>query len=138
MRDKISEACKHSGGDVPETPGEYAAVIQTSLALKYRWAMDRLSELRGRDFRSVNMIGGGSRSALAAQLTADATGLPVQCGPVDAAALGNAVFQLLATGEIKNTEEGREIVQRSISPQLFVPRGNDHITQRPFRRPSRE
>jgi rhamnulokinase len=44
------------------------------------------------------MVGGGVRDHLLCQLTADACGLPVIAGPVEAAALGNALAQARALG----------------------------------------
>ena len=39
-------------------------------------------------------MGGGSRNALLCQLTADALGVPVVAGPVEASALGSILAQL--------------------------------------------
>jgi rhamnulokinase len=46
----------------------------------------------------VHVVGGGARNALLCQLTADACGLPVLAGPVEAAALGNVLVQARAGG----------------------------------------
>jgi sugar (pentulose or hexulose) kinase len=115
MREKIAKTCLEKYGEAPETPVEFAACVSTSLAFKYRWAMERLEHLRGRAFRAVRIIGGGSRDVVAARRTADVTGLPVTCGPADASALGNAIFQLIAAGEISDVEEGGEIVSQSVA-----------------------
>jgi sugar (pentulose or hexulose) kinase len=114
MRGKIAKVCMEKYGKHPETPAEFAVCVSTSLAFKYRWAMERLEHLRGREFRSVNIIGGGSRDRLAAQRTADVTGLSVICGPADASTIGNAIFQLIAAGEISGVGEGREVMSRSV------------------------
>ena len=44
------------------------------------------------------------------QFTANATGLPVVVGPVEATVIGNAIVQLIALGEIENLEQGRAVV----------------------------
>jgi rhamnulokinase len=44
------------------------------------------------------VVGGGARNTLLMQLTADACGLPVLAGPVEAAALGNVLVQARAAG----------------------------------------
>ena len=55
-------------------------------------------ELSGRTVEVVHVVGGGARNTLLCQLTADACGLPVLAGPVEAAALGNALVQARAGG----------------------------------------
>ena len=46
----------------------------------------------------IHVVGGGANNALLCQLTADACGLPVLAGPVEAAAIGNALVQARALG----------------------------------------
>ena len=115
MREKISELCLKTYGSAPETPAEITASVCAGLALKTRWAMEKLETLTGRRFERIDMIGGGSRDLYAAQLTADATGLPVTMGPAEASLLGNIVFQLIAQREISGVGEGRELIKRSMA-----------------------
>jgi rhamnulokinase len=71
----------------------------------------------GRPVRVIHIIGGGSRNRLLCRLTAQATGLPVQAGPVEATAIGNILLQALAMGEIASIAEGRQRVRRAFPPQ---------------------
>ena len=45
MVQKIKDFCKETNQPVPETVGQVARAIYESLALKYRWALERLEEL---------------------------------------------------------------------------------------------
>ncbi len=69
------------------------------------------------------MIGGGSKSRLLNQLTADATAKKVLAGPTEAAVLGNIGVQMLATGSAGSLEEMRAIVERSFPVDSYEPRG---------------
>jgi len=45
-----------------------------SLALKYRWAIDRLEAILGSRIATVHIVGGGTKNALLCQFTADGRG----------------------------------------------------------------
>ena len=59
--------------------------------------------------------------SLLCQWTADATGLPVIAGPVEAAQIGNRAVQALAIGELASIDEARELVGRSFTTQTYEP-----------------
>ena len=98
MPARIAAACARTGQTPPQSQAETVRCILDSLALAYRRTVRRAAELSGRDVEVVHVVGGGARNTLLCQLTADACGLPVLAGPVEAAALGNALVQARAGG----------------------------------------
>ena len=81
-------------------PALVTRCILDSLALAHRRAVRQAQELTGRHVDVVHIVGGGARNELLCQLTADACGLPVLAGPVEATALGNVLVQARAVGVI--------------------------------------
>ena len=79
---------------------ETVRCILDSLALAHRRAVRQAQELSGRHVDAVHIVGGGARNELLCRLTADACGLPVLAGPVEATALGNVLVQARAAGAI--------------------------------------
>ena len=51
----------------------------------------------------------------------NALGIPVYAGPVEATAMGNILVQAMAKGEISSLREIREVVSRSVTPQVYYP-----------------
>jgi rhamnulokinase len=92
------EACRANGQEPPATRGAVVRCILESLALAYRHAVRLASSLSGQPVDVVHVVGGGARNELLCRLTADACGVPVLAGPVEAAALGNVLVQARALG----------------------------------------
>jgi rhamnulokinase len=125
MPSAIVDYCRRRSLPVPETRGEIVRTILESLALKYRFILDGIGELRGKPIRVLHVVGGGSRNALLNQFTADAAGLDVLAGPAEATAAGNILIQAVASGEIDGLEEARAVVRESFPPTHFEPRDRD-------------
>jgi len=119
-----------TGQTAPTTPGEFTRVILESLALRYRAIMVQLRSWMPDLPDTLHIVGGGSRNALLNQMTADATGLRVMAGPVEATAAGNILAQLLALGTISSLEQGREILRASFQPEVFVPKSPGQWTEK--------
>jgi rhamnulokinase len=100
MPARIARACAETGQPAPQDPPATVRCILDSLALAHRRAVRRAAALSGRDVEVVHVVGGGARNALLCQLTADACGVPVLAGPVEAAALGNVLVQARAGGAV--------------------------------------
>jgi rhamnulokinase len=113
MPARIRRFCRETGQDAPEEPGEVVRCVLESLALKYRWVVEKAEEITGRRAGVVHVVGGGSQNTLLNQLTADATRRPVRAGPVEATALGNLMVQAYALGYLGSLEEIRASVRSS-------------------------
>jgi rhamnulokinase len=124
MPDAIQEFCRETDQSEPETEGEFIRCCLESLALKYRWVIERLEEITGRTIRTIHVVGGGAQNRLLNQFTADATGRIVVAGPVEATATGNALVQALGLGYLSSHAELRDIVRNSFELQRFVPQKN--------------
>jgi rhamnulokinase len=125
MTSAIDQFCRRTDQPAPSTPGSYARTVFDSLALKYRLVIRDLQSVIDRPIERIRVIGGGSQNRLLNQLTADATGLPVVAGPVEATALGNIAVQMLATGAAASLAEARAIIDRSFPTTVFTPRDVD-------------
>lgn len=118
---KIQGFCRRTGQPVPETVGQIARCVYESLALKYRWAMERLEEIKGQPLEQLNIVGGGIQNRLLNQMAADSIDRPVITGPVEGAAMGNLLAQAMALGEVKDVNELRRIVRNSEAVETYTP-----------------
>lgn len=122
---RIQAFCQETGQPVPQGPAEIVRCILESLALKYRWVIERLEVLLGRRIPAIHVVGGGSRNALLCQWTADACGRPVLVGPAEATAIGNLMVQAMALGAVGSLEEARAVIRRSFVPTCYAPASSD-------------
>ena len=125
MPSSIDAYCHRTGQPVPEGPAGYTRAILESLACKVRYVLESLEVVTGRRFDEIRIVGGGSRSRLLNQFTADATGRRVVAGPAEATALGNIAMQMLATGAVGSLAEARDVIDRSFPVERFEPVAHD-------------
>lgn len=121
MPEKIREFCEKTGQAVPRSKGQLLRVATESLALKYRQVVERLQQVTGRSFEKLHAGGGGTQNALLAQATADALGMPVVAGPVEATSCGNIITQMVATGDLEDITAGRKLVAASMETVTYKP-----------------
>jgi rhamnulokinase len=122
MPARLAAYCKKTGQPAPADVGGFVRCAMESLALKYRWAVERLEAILGTTIKTVHIVGGGSRNALLCQFTADACGRPVHAGPVEATAAGNVLLQLMARGKLATLADARSVVARSFPVTVYEPR----------------
>ena len=148
MRAAVKQFCARSGQPVPESVGEIARCVFESLSFAYRAVAEDLERITGRKLTAIRVVGGGSLNRFLCQMTADASGRRVVAGPVEAAALGNAMVQAVATGHLSSIAEGRAALKESVEYEEYLPasrggweeafaRFNDAAAERRSRAPTR-
>jgi rhamnulokinase len=124
MPSRIEALCLASGQPAPQSRAETVRCILDSLAQAFARAVEDAVRLSGRDIDVVHVVGGGAQNDLLCQLSADATGLPVLAGPVEATALGNVLVQARAHGDVSGgLDELRNLVRSTHRLTRFEPRG---------------
>lgn len=121
MPSAIAEFCIRTGQSKPERKGEYVRCILESLAFKYKSVINKINDMIDRPIQKLHIVGGGCQNELLNQLTANATGLPVIAGPVEATAIGNVLIQAIASGEFENLHQARQVVKSSFPTKEFEP-----------------
>jgi rhamnulokinase len=124
MPRRIEEHCRATGQEPPRSPAATVRCILESLALAYRRTLRLAQTIADRPVDVLHVIGGGSQNELLCQLTADACGLPVLAGPVEASALGNVLVQARALGEpLPDLGAMRALVRSTHQLRRYEPQG---------------
>ncbi len=119
----ICDYCRRTNQLVPETVGAVVRSVLESLALAYREVLELVTSVAKHQVSVLHIVGGGTQNQLLNQLTANATGLPVVTGPIEATVIGNALVQLITLGEIANLQQAREIVAGMDELKRYEPKG---------------
>jgi rhamnulokinase len=119
---QMSERITGAAGRTSMTPVQTTRCIVDSLAESYARTVRQAVDLSGRDVDVIHLVGGGSQNELVCQLTADAAGLPVLAGPVEATALGNVLVQARTQGVVPSSLEAmRALLAAAIRPRRYQP-----------------
>lgn len=121
MPTRIREACKQNDEPEPADEGALIRAICDSLAMRYDQLIRTAGKLTGQTIKTLYIVGGGSANTVLNQITADATGLEVIAGPGEATALGNAVVQAIACGELASLSDARAVIAASFEPMRYTP-----------------
>ena len=93
--------------------GEMAYAVYHNLARYYDLALKELEAVTGEKYETLNIIGGGSQNKLLNAMTMEYTGKKVITGPAEGTAIGNLMMQMVGCGDIKDIQEGRQIIKNS-------------------------
>ncbi|WP_274650437.1 rhamnulokinase [Paenibacillus humicola] len=121
MPEAIASFCRETDQPVPESDGAFVRCILESLALKYRYVLEKTESLAGRTYDGLHMVGGGIQNGLLCRFTASAIGRPVLAGPAEGSALGNLAVQLIAGGAIADIAEARRLIRDSFPIRAYEP-----------------
>lgn len=124
MPQALADFCRKSGQPVPDGVGATVRCALESLALRYRWVLEKLEVLTGQKLPVIHVVGGGSQNELLCQLTADCCHREVLAGPVEATAIGNVLVQAVGLGVLGTLADAREVVRRSFDVKRYEPRGD--------------
>ena len=109
MKNALIHYCRNHALQIPQNKAETVRCVLQSLAFRYRLAVEQLNRCLPAPIRQLNIIG-------------DELGIRDYAGPVEATAMGNILTQAMAKGEIADLRELREIVTRSVTPQVYYPK----------------
>lgn len=122
MPARINEYLKSTQQTPLTDKGSMVRTVLECLALTYRRTLEQLQEVSGRKVKVLHIVGGGTQNELLSQFAAEATGIPVITGPIEATSAGNVLTQARATGTIGSISELRAIVRASFPTRRFTPR----------------
>lgn len=122
MTDAIADFCKKTGQPIPKNEGAFIRCCLESLAMQYRLVLRQLHEIHNTQVDKIHIVGGGTQNTFLNQLTADATGVTVITGPVEATVIGNIVMQAIGLGHIASLSEARKIIRNSFELHTYMPR----------------
>ena len=119
MIEEIKSYCKETDQKVPKEVGEIAICVFNSLAHSYKKAVSNLEEIFEKEFKRINIFGGGCQNNLLNELVAKVTGKEVLAGPVEATAIGNIVAQMISKNIFENLGEARQAIKDSFEIRMF-------------------
>lgn len=134
MISRLQDYAKKTAQPLPTTDGQLARCVYESLAMKYKYTFLEISDACEKDFPAVNMVGGGANAEILCQMVADASGLPVYAGPVEATAIGNIAVQLMAEGVFSSLEDFRQWLKENHALKTFYPSEKARVWDQEFSR----
>ncbi|MBR6741085.1 MAG: rhamnulokinase [Clostridia bacterium] len=121
MPEAICEYCRRTNQTPPSTKGGLIRCAYESLAMKYRFAAEKLADITKKKFDAIHIIGGGCHATMLSQMTANATGMKVVAGPSEATSIGNAINQFIGIGVFDSVAQARAVLRKCIDTASYTP-----------------
>lgn len=122
MPERINKYLADNGQPVINDKGQILRVVLESLALNYRWVIEKLEAISGSSVDVLHIVGGGIQNELLCQFASNATEKKVITGPIEATAGGNVIMQAIATGQIESLQKAREVIADSFKLKTYLPK----------------
>ena len=119
MKEAFNAFFQKTGQTLPATFSDYIRCAYDSLCFSFRFHVEELERLSGKDIEVLHLVGGGSQSDYFCQRVATLCSRRVISGPVEGASMGNVLIQAIAMGVIGDLNAGRELVKRSCPVQEY-------------------
>ncbi|MHA1129238.1 MAG: rhamnulokinase [Candidatus Helarchaeota archaeon] len=124
MVEAISQYCKMTKQEIPQTRGGFVRCILESLAMKYKFVYNMIRNMLKKSFNILHIVGGGAQNQLLSQFAANATKLKVKSGPIEATAIGNLLVQVSSQNPKMKFADLRRIIRNSFNIQTLMPHGS--------------
>lgn len=121
---KMNDFLEKTGQKTLDTDAEFIRCIYESIALKVAHYAQAFRDL-GEDFDSVHIVNGATRNELLMQMIANALSMEVEAGMPYATINGNILTQLLATGEVADLDQLRDVSRNSFEMKVYEPQNQD-------------
>jgi rhamnulokinase len=129
MIEAIRAQLIETGQEFDDAPASLSRIIFDSLALRYASVLRTIESLTGAKVEGIQIVGGGGRNRYLNQMTANASGLKIAAGPVEATVIGNVLVQAISAGRFASLDEARQHVRENFDFEEFEPVESPEITE---------
>ena len=121
MLEAINTQLSETGQHIESDPAMITKIVFDSLAFRYASVLRSIESLTSSSLACIEILGGGGRNRYLNQMTANATGLPVRSGLIEATVIGNALVQAIASGRFQSLSDARGYAASKIEFEKFTP-----------------
>jgi rhamnulokinase len=127
MIDAICDQLQDTGQRFSESPPALSKIIFDSLAFRYASVLRAVESLTDTTLVGVQTVGGGGQNEYLNQMTANATGLKVETGLVEATVTGNALVQAIAGNRFESLSAARQYMKENVSLKEYFPQRSPEL-----------
>ncbi|HKM93607.1 MAG TPA: FGGY family carbohydrate kinase [Prolixibacteraceae bacterium] len=121
MKIAFDQYLSNKYGIVFENEAQYYRCAFDSLANSFMESLSVFEKISGNTIDIVHITGGGAKSELLCQLTANTTQKIVKAGPVEGAVTGNLMIQALSLKKFKSQPEADSYFTKSMKVKTYNP-----------------